>query len=185
MILTGSAIHAKICAGEISISPYDQNCLNPASLDLHLGEKILHYTGDILDSRMSNNYEMTKLVHGERFLLFPNKLYLMHTAERISSSHYVTIIDGKSSLGRLGISIHQTAGYGDPGFDGQYTLEVSCIVPVYIYCGMRFCQARFHSVEGYISNYQEKGHYVANGGVNGPQASMAFRQFMEEEKCQS
>lgn len=80
--------------------------------------------------------------------LEPRKLYLLHTAERVSTKAFVPVLDGKSSIGRLGICIHLTAGYGDPGFDGQYTLEVTCVIPVRIYAGMRFCQMRFHTMVG-------------------------------------
>jgi dCTP deaminase len=104
----------------------------------------------------------------------------MHTAERIVTDSFVPVLDGKSSLGRLFMQVHATAGYGDPGFDGQYTLEVTVTQPVVIYAGMRFCQIRFHTLVGFQrTSYQAKGHYIGPL-AEGPVASMSWKQFAEE-----
>lgn len=94
----------------------------------------------------------------------------MHTAETIWTDKFVPIIDGKSSIGRLFISIHQTAGFGDVGFDGQYTLEVTSHFPVRVYAGMRFCQIRFHGIQGHITQYE--GNYQGKS-AKGPVGSKA------------
>jgi dCTP deaminase len=83
------------------------------------------------------------------------------------------VLDGKSSLGRLGVSVHATAGFGDPGFDGQWTLEVTCVLPVRLYAGMRVAQVRFHAVQGEVQQYA--GNYVEH--ATGPVASRSWRQF--------
>jgi dCTP deaminase len=93
------------------------------------------------------------------WIVAPGVGYLMHTRERVTTSHYNPVIDGKSSIGRLFLQVHVTAGYGEPGFDGQWTLEVTSQFPVRIYPGMRICQMRFHTIEGLIEPYAERGHY--------------------------
>ncbi len=176
MILTGDAITIAHRDREICITPYDLNFVNPASYDLSLGNDCITYDRDqVLDPKTSDN-EYKKFSF-DTMVLNPGILYLMHTLEVINTKKYVTVIDGKSSLGRLGISVHQTAGYGDPGFNGQYTLEVTVVHPVRVYAGMRFCQARFHTLEGEITDYQNTGRYTnLHGPVYGPQVSRAFRQ---------
>jgi len=98
----------------------------------------------------------------------------MHTAERVFSNRFVPVLDGKSSIGRLGICVHLTAGYGDPGFNGQYTLEVTTVYPVRVYPRMRFCQMRFHMIEGEVQQYT--GNYTG-GSAMGPVASRCWKQF--------
>ncbi len=178
MILSGSAIRKAIDNKEISVDPFDESCINPASLDLHLGPTILVYEGYALDAKKSHHYKTLQMSEERGYQMFPGTLYLMATKEVIRTDTFVTVIDGKSSIGRLGISIHQTAGYGDPGYWGQYTLEVSCMMPVTIYAGMKFCQARFHTIQGLITNYQVRGSYVSRQGpVMGPKPSQAYRQW--------
>lgn len=196
-ILSGPAILKEINAGNIIIDPFDSALHNPASFDLRLGPKFGIYLGlndtvaqakeavlnpsihpcrSELDSATINQFVEID-IPAQGLLLKPGVLYLMHTAERIWTTKYVPILDGKSSIGRLGICVHLTAGYGDPGFDGQYTLEVTCVQPVRIYAGMRFCQMRFHSLEGPILSYQAKGSYVGHT-ARGPVPSRSWQQFL-------
>jgi dCTP deaminase len=133
-----------------------------------------------LDARVEPGVETLDLAQeGGSIMLHPGVLYLMHTEEIVCAHDCVSVIDGKSSLGRLGISCHQTAGYGDPGFRGQYTLEVTVVHPVVVYAGMRFCQIRFHEVVGEIQKY--KGQYQGETAM-GPVASRSWKQFENEEK---
>lgn len=93
------------------------------------------------------------------------------------------VLDGKSSIGRLGVQVHVTAGYGDPGFDGQYTLEVTSVYPVRVYPGMRFCQMRFHTRD-LGDQTVLKGPLLYAGSYEGetsrgPVPSMIWRQFEE------
>ena len=185
MILTGKEIERRIELGEITVSPFNPKNINPASIDLRLGGQVVSYRkppSGILDCKKSQDIYIYNIPRDGHFNMFPGELYLMHTEEVIKVENLVTIIDGKSSIGRLGISIHQTAGYGDPGYYGQYTLEVSCLVPITIYVGMKFCQARFHETVGEITSYQKTGHYVdRQGPVLGVKVSQAYRQFMDKE----
>lgn len=131
----------------------------------------------ILDSKDAQRVVEFKMDKNRGWLLKPGIGYLMHTVERVTTGHYVPVLDGKSSIGRLFIAVHVTAGYGDTGFDGQYTLEVVATQPVIVYPGMRFCQMRFHTVRGDVLDYRAKGHYTGEAS-RGPVPSQAYRQFM-------
>lgn len=176
MILTGPEIQRQVELGKIQIEPFDPEQVNPASYDLRLGADYLTYAIPFkqpLDAKADNPALPGKIFEHGRILM-PGWLYLMHTVEVVGTKDFVTVIDGKSSIGRLGIIVHLTAGYGDPGFLGQYTLEVSVVHPVRVYAGMRFCQARFHTVQGELMQYE--GNYVGET-ARGPVASKSWRQF--------
>ncbi len=190
-ILTGKEIHKQVVLGEIDISPFDEKLVNPVSVDLRLGEKfavyaenarwgtdgtICKHNGKPLDA-MAENAVVTGTLPHQGMVLKPGILYLMHTAERVHTKHYVPVLDGKSSIGRLGIKVHETAGYGDPGFDGQYTLEVTVVNQVRVYPAMRFCQMRFHTMEGPPTLYEGNYRGVA---AEGPVPSRSFKQFKED-----
>jgi len=182
MILTGPEIQRQVNADRITIDPFEPKHINPASYDLTLGDKVgwvrarrgtgFSFVYDI--RRPVGMYYET--IGEDGFVLQPEEGYLMHTRERVRTDHYVPVLDGKSSLGRLFVSVHQTAGYGDPGFDGQYTLEVTTVYPVRIYAGMRIAQMRFHMLFGEVALY--KGNYQGEGAI-GPVASRAHKQFEE------
>jgi len=188
MILTGPEIKEQINLGNIEIDPYVPEHVNPASIDLTLGEQVVTYDTSLSVMRTANSRYIEFLdakqecpvqhhhIPTAGFLIFPGELYLMHTVERVRATRFVPIIDGKSSLGRLGVSIHQTAGYGDPGFDGQYTMEVTCVLPVRLYAGMRVAQIRFHAVQGVVEDYKRRGNYVGERAT-GPVPSQSWRQF--------
>lgn len=192
MILTGPEIQRQVELGKIQISPFRPEQVNPASYDLRLGREILVYEPELfvevdgkcifegpelktmrgLDAKTENRTRK-HVIANEGIWLCPGTLYLMHTAEVVGTREFVTVIDGKSSIGRLGIVCHLTAGYGDPGFFGQYTLEVSVVHPVRVYAGMRFCQARFQTVQGDLAQYD--GNYAKDS--HGPVASRSWKQF--------
>jgi dCTP deaminase len=188
VILTGPEILEAVKSGDIEIDPFVREHVNPASFDLTLGDEVLQYVlpgvvrfmgqhkiyehRSFLDSKIENDYVRTFLSDG--LILEPGNLYLMHTVERVMAKRFVCVLDGKSSLGRLGVSIHQTAGYGDCGFNGQYTMEVTCVLPVRLYAGMRVAQIRFHTVRGVVAKYD--GNYVGDR-AKGPVPSMSWRQF--------
>lgn len=179
MILTGAEIVRQWEAGNIQISPYEPLHINAASIDLRLGDDVVTY--DDANVRVIDIKRPTPVSHHkikpDGFTLRPGCLYLMHTVERIHTTKFVPVLDGKSSIGRHGIQVHLTAGYGDPGFDGQYTLEVVTVHPIRIYAGMRFCQMRFHTVEGHqLHDYRNKGHYISDKAV-GAVPSRAYEQF--------
>jgi len=192
VILTGPAIREYVKAGTIEIDPFVPEHVNPASVDLTLGRKVVEYdvnkwrrAGKEAGQWVERNWldakeENPTFTHsiGDSYLLEPGHLYLMHTVERVYTDVFVPVLDGKSSIGRLGVSVHQTAGYGDAGFDGQYTMEVTCVLPVKLYAGMRIAQMRFHTVhtaaDGKVELY--KGNYVGECST-GPVPSMSWRQF--------
>lgn len=175
MILTGPEIQRQVELGKIQISPFRPEQVNPASYDLRLGADYLQYAvfGRPLDAKVENPTTSGK-IFANGLVLHPGQLYLMHTVEVVGTREFVTVIDGKSSIARLGVVAHLTAGYGDVGFFGQYTLEVSVIHPVRVYAGMRFCQARFQTVQGEFAQYE--GNYVGET-ARGPVASRSWRQF--------
>ena len=142
------------------------------------GDPCLPFTAipgrNCLDAAQPNEIAVHEL--DERgFLIRPGIGYLMHTAERVWTDSYVPIIDGKSSIGRLFILVHFTAGFGDPMFKGQYTLEVMATHPVVIYGGQRFAQIRFHTTVGEILSYEEAGNYQGSDAM-GPVASKSYKQ---------
>jgi len=172
-ILTGPAIVEAVQKGKIFIEGFDPNHVNPASYDLTLGDSVavynnvvhwseagndgrwmLPYADNTLDASVPNDIKTFKIDPEIGWVLKPGIGYLMHTKERVRTDHYVPVLDGKSTIGRLFIQVHVTAGYGDPGFDGQYTLEVVVTHPIRVFPGMRFCQIRFHTAHGRIKLYE-------------------------------
>lgn len=198
-ILTGDEINAMESIGAIEIKPFNKRCLNPVSVDLRLGGKVAVYqigayshhglvqtfleNDGVLDVKKDNAVERFN-IPDEGLVLKPGTLYLMHTLERVSTKRFVPVLDGKSSIGRLGIKVHETAGYGDPGFDGQYTLEVTCVHPVRVYAGMRFCQMRFHTMVGAVELYGIKPYKSNYTGMlaEGPVPSRSFKQFEQDDE---
>lgn len=183
MILTGSEIREWQKRGIIHVDPWEEKHLNAASIDLRLGSKVAVYkrwqnTQEFIDVKWPEHFDVHTFDIPELgIILLPNTLYLMHTLERVCVKEgAVPVLDGKSSLGRLGVIVHMTAGYGDPGFDGQYTLEVSVMHPIRLYTGMRFCQMRFHQTTGSHVDYKDKGHYVGKDAF-GPIPSKVYLQF--------
>ena len=180
-ILTDQAIQLAVDAGDIVVDPFDPGLLNPTSYDVRLGEMVSVYdvgrsTLGIHDVKDAPDKMRHAVIGPAGFVIHPGKGYLMHTLERVATRRYVPVLDGKSSIGRLFISIHQTAGYGDPGFDGQYTLEVTTHhFPVRLYAGMRIAQIRFHTMVGELAR-PYAGNYVGEG-AKGPVPSRAWRQF--------
>lgn len=137
-----------------------------------------YYNNNHLDAKKQNQTLDFTLENGEGIFLKPGIGYLMHTAESVWTESFVPILDGKSSIGRLFAMVHVTAGYGDPGFKGQYTLEVLVTHPVILYVGMKICQMRFHTISGEHTSYQETGSYKGNL-AEGPIPSQSYRMFQK------
>ncbi|TGK28061.1 dCTP deaminase [Leptospira gomenensis] len=171
MILTGKEIQKRI-GKEIVITPYTEKQLNPNSYNLRLHEELLVYTELPLDMKKPNPAE--KLIIPESGLLLkPGVLYLGRTLEYTETHNLVPMLEGRSSIGRLGMLVHVTAGFGDVGFKGFWTLEISVIQPLVIYPGVEVCQIFYHTVEGQITEYSS-GKYQANQGI---QPSMLYKDF--------
>lgn len=173
MILSGLEIKKQVEAGRIHIDPYDEKRLNPNSYNLRLHNGLLVYTDDVLD--MKKPLETKSIaIPEEGLVLEPGRLYLGRTHEHTETSYFVPMLEGRSSVGRLGLYIHVTAGFGDVGFSGYWTLEIQCVQPVKIYPLVEICQIYYHTIEGEYTGY-EGGKYQNNTGI---QPSMIYRDFL-------
>jgi len=155
MILTDKKILEGIESGDIVIEPFDRSCLGTNSYDVHLGKTLAVYRDEILDAKKHNQIDYME-IDEEGFVLQPGTLYLGVTEEYTETHNSVPFLEGKSSIGRLGIDIHATAGKGDVGFCNTWTLEISCVHPVRVYAGMPIGQLIYFLVEGEIINYYNK-----------------------------
>ena len=166
MILTGLQIEKEWRAGRIAIDPFERSRLNPNSYNLSLANELWVYNSRPLDMKKENSIKQVEFT-SDGTLLRPNRVYLARTKERTTTDYYAPMIEGRSSVGRLGLFIHVTAGFGDVGFDGYWTLELHCIEPVVIYPNVEIAQIYFHTLEGEITKYGSDGRakYNWNTGV--------------------
>jgi len=172
MILSGIEIEKYIKNGDIEITPFDKSQINPNSYNLKLHDKLMVYTDEILDMKKPLN--TTEIViPKEGLILQPGKLYLGRTHEHTATHKFVPMLEGRSSVGRLGIYIHITAGFGDIGFKGFWTLEMQCIQPVKIYPLVKICQIYYHTISDQYHIY-ENGKYQNNQGI---QPSLFYKDF--------
>lgn len=176
MILSGREI-SKHIGKEIIISPFEPGRLNPNSYNLSLHNELLVYESRVLDMKKANKTR-TLTIPPEGLLLEPDRLYLGRTKEYTRTDTYVPMLEGRSSIGRLGIFIHVTAGFGDVGFAGYWTLEIYCVQPVVIYPEVSVCQIYYHTIEGDYDSYNS-GKYQNNTGI---QPSLLYRDFEAEER---
>ena len=195
-MLTGAEILKRVKAGDIRISDFDIKRLNPNSYNLRISNKIAHYKmfeilkpklmldGKVLyvynnqsnfityhpyefiDSKMENEI-VEEEIPEDGYILYPGVLYLGSTIESTWAKDLIPAIDGRSSTGRLGIEIHRTAGFGDIGFEGTWTLEITAVHPVKIYPGQELCQIYFEKPDGdtsitYKGRYQNQDRIVAS-----------------------
>ncbi len=171
MILSGKEI-ARHIGKEIIIEPFSEKRLNPNSYNLSLAEELLVYENDVLDMKTPNPTK--RIVIPESGLtLEPNRLYLGRTKEYTATEGFVPMLEGRSSTGRLGLFIHVTAGFGDVGFKGYWTLEIFCVQPVKIYPGAEICQIYYHDIHGDYEPYSS-GKYQNNTGI---QPSLMYKDF--------
>lgn len=175
MILTDKGILAAIANGEIVVEPFRPECLGSNSYDVHLGKNMALYKDRTLDAKKHNPIEEFE-IGAEGILLQPGTLYLGVTEEYTETHNHVPFLEGKSSVGRLGIDIHATAGKGDVGFCNYWTLEISCIQPVRVYAGMPVGQLIYFAIEGGIQNpYNSKIGAKYNHKTPRPMESMMFK----------
>jgi dCTP deaminase len=175
MILSDKAILEEIERGNIVITPYDPECLGTNSYDVHLGKYLATYTDRILDAKAHNKITTFEIPE-EGFVLDPGTLYLGVTEEYTETHAHVPFLEGKSSVGRLGIDIHATAGKGDVGYCNTWTLEISVSQPVRIYAGMPIGQLIYFKVDGDIDNfYNKKKNAKYNERTVKPIESMMWR----------
>ncbi len=155
MILTDLKIKEAIDNGEILIEPYRPECLGTNSYDVHLGKYLAVYKDEILDAKKHNTVDHFE-IPDDGYVLEPGELYLGVTEEYTETHQTVPFLEGKSSIGRLGIDIHATAGKGDVGFCNSWTLEISCVKPVRVYAGMPIGQLIYFMIEGDVQNYYNR-----------------------------
>jgi len=195
-LLTGAEIARRVKAGEIVISPFDHENVNPNSYNLRLCDKLLLYK----KNKVQHDYQQRRwewylngrpdpdpaldppvlepldmaveeetvemTLPGEGMILWPGVIYLGATLEYTETRGLAPKIDGRSSVGRLGKCIHVTAGFGDDGFRGDWTLEIVVVHPLVVYPGVPVCQIAYSTLEGERREYD--GRYQ---GQRGPKAS--------------
>ena len=184
MILSDRDIRAYIESGRITIDPFDPACVQPSSVDLHVDSQFRVFANSrypFIDVReeMPDLTELVEVKPDEPFILHPGEFVLGSTLERVAiPDDLVARLEGKSSLGRLGLLIHSTAGYVDPGWDGYLTLELSNVanLPITIYPSMKIGQISFFRLTSPAeSPYGSAGNKYQ--GQRGPTPSRFFRDF--------
>jgi dCTP deaminase len=174
MILSGQEIE-KHLGGNIVIEPYDKAKLNPNSYNLSLHNELVVYEEVVLDMRKPSRMRRI-VIPEEGLVLAPNQLYLGRTVERTETHEFVPMIEGRSSVGRLGLFVHITAGFGDAGFKGYWTLEMFAVQPIRIYPWVSICQIFYHEVKGDITEYAS-AKYQNNRDI---QPSLLYRELVQE-----
>jgi len=186
LIYSDRTIKESISSGKIAIEPYEPNFVQPSSIDLRVGNGFrvfVNHRYSEIDPR-APQADLTQLVEvgpDEPFMLHPGEFVLGSTLERVRLGvDVVARLEGKSSLGRLGLLIHSTAGFIDPGFEGHITLELSNVatLPIAIYPGMKIGQISFYQMTTaaeYPYGSPELGSKYQ--GQSGPTASRSHRDF--------
>ncbi len=174
MVLSGQEIQRRL-GKDVVIEPFDPSRLNPNSYNLTLHDELMVYEEVVLDMRKANRVRRMS-IPPEGLVLSPNQLYLGRTAERTETHNLVPMIEGRSSIGRLGLFVHVTAGFGDVGFCGYWTLEMFAIQPVRIYAGVGICQIFYHEIRGPFTEYQSD-KYQHNTDI---QPSLLFKELNPE-----
>jgi dCTP deaminase len=177
MILSDSEILQNIEKRRIVIEPFRPKSLGTNSYDVHLGRTLAVYTGQELDAKLANPFEFFEIPE-EGYLLTPHHFYLGVTEEYTETHDHVPFLEGKSSVGRLGIDIHATAGKGDVGFCNFWTLEISVKMPVRVYAGMPIGQLIYFTVQGTVQTpYSSKASAKYNEKQCRPVESMMWKNF--------
>lgn len=171
MIISGKEIKKNL-GTNIVISPYNEKQVGPNSYNLKLHNELLVYDNYVLDMKRENKAQKF-IIPAEGLILKPNSLYLGRTVEYTETHRHVPMLEGRSSIGRLGLFVHITAGFGDVGFKGYWTLEIFCVQPVKIYPGVEICQIFYHTIEGDYDKYTSN-KYQNNNSV---QPSMLYKDF--------
>lgn len=175
MILSGHEIRRQL-GKHIHIDPFDERRLNPNSYNLTLHDELMVYEELVLDMRRANRVRRIT-IPPEGLELRPNQLYLGRTVERTETYNLVPMIEGRSSVARLGLFVHVTAGFGDVGFRGFWTLEMFAVQPVRIYPGVSICQIFYHELAGQITEYASN-KYQNNRDI---QPSLLFKELNPDE----
>jgi dCTP deaminase len=185
-VLSDRDIRAAIEAGEVAIRPYDPADLQPSSVDLHLDRSFRVFRNNrypYIDVRapQPDLTELLAVADDEAFVLHPGEFVLGQTLEWVElPNDLVARLEGKSSLGRLGLLIHSTAGYVDPGWKGNLTLELSNVanLPIALYSGMKIGQISFFKMSSPVDRpYGSPSLGSKYQGQSEPTASAFHRDF--------
>ena len=161
-MLTGNEIINQVNLGNIEISDFDTSRVNPNSYNLRIGDTYSYYDiykSQIIDLKTKNNIPIkTEKIPEEGMVITEKDFYLFPTLEMIHTDHFIPMITGRSSIGRLGVSVHQEAGFGDIGFSGRWTLQLSTKIKIIIYPRMPIAQIYFFTPCG-DTGYLYQGKY--------------------------
>jgi dCTP deaminase len=186
VILSDRSIREAIAAKRIIIEPFDEACLQPSSIDVkvsNLFRVFRNHTTAIIDVKkdLTDLTELVEMKGDEPFVLHPGEFVLGSTLERVAiANDLVARVEGKSSLGRLGLLIHSTAGFIDAGFDGHITLELSNVanLPITIYPSMKIGQVSFMTMTTPADKpYGSGARGSKYQGQRGPTPSRYFENF--------
>jgi len=186
VILSDRSIREAIAAKRIVIDPLDESCLQPSSIDVkvsNLFRVFRNHTAAVIDVKkdLTDLTELVEITADEAFMLHPGEFVLGSTLERVAiANDLVARVEGKSSLGRLGLLIHSTAGFIDAGFDGHITLELSNVanLPITIYPGMKIGQVSFMTMTTPAEKpYGSGARGSKYQGQRGPTPSRYFENF--------
>lgn len=171
MILSGKEIKNRL-GSDIIIDPFNPKQINPNSYNLRLHNKLVIYDEDVLDFKKKHKTKNI-IIPEQGLVLQPSNLYLGQTVEYTKTDNLIPMLEGRSSIGRLGLFIHITAGFGDVGFQGYWTLEMFCVQPIKIYPNIAICQIFYHTIKGDFTRYKSN-KYQNNKGV---QPSLFYKEF--------
>jgi dCTP deaminase len=186
VVLSDRDIRREIEAGRVVVDPFDASAVQPSSIDIHLDRRFRVFRNSrypFIDVRLEQA-DLTELVEigaEEPFILHPSEFVLGSTLERVAlPDDLVARLDGKSSLGRLGLLIHSTAGFVDPGWDGNLTLELSNVanLPITLFWGMKIGQISFQRLSSPVEHpYGSSAVGSKYRGQRDPTASLYHRDF--------
>lgn len=179
-ILSGNEIIIQQQAGGLYIEDFSEERLNPNSYNLRLAPELLVYREAVLDPKQDNRTEQI-IIPDDGLTLRPGELYLARTMEWTESRDFVPKLEGRSSLGRLGLFVHVTAGFGDVGFAGNWTLELTPTRQIKVYPGMEICQISYLTVSGEITQ-KYNGKYQGSRDVV---ASRIYKEFTRTGNVQN
>jgi len=191
LVLSDRSIHEMLAAGRLSIEPLADDAIQPSSVDLRLDRvfRVFRKTErPHIDVRepCEECTELIEIEEGKPFFIHPGEFVLANTLEKITlPDDLVARLDGRSSLGRLGLLVHATAGYVDPGWSGKLTLELSnaAVLPIALYSGMKVCQLSFLRLSTPVDRpYGSPGLGSKYQGQDQPTASRVYRDFDETDK---
>ncbi len=178
MILSGAEINNRM-GSQIKIDPFSEAQLGTNGYDLTLHNELLVYEEVVLDLKEPNRHRRIE-IPPTGLVLSPNQIYLGRTVEHTETHDLVPMIEGRSSLSRLGLFVHATAGFGDAGFKGYWTLEMFAVQPIRIYSGIQVCKILYHTLEGEVQQHGSS-KYQNNRGI---QPSLLYREFGRSEDDQ-